>query len=83
MDEPAQYEIKVAEHLDERWAKWFGGLEIIHHPAGSKETILSGRMVDQAELFGVLGKIRDLGLTLISVQRQSPPGTQPALRKDA
>ncbi len=81
MDEPAQYEIAIAEHLDEQWAQWFGGLEITH-PAGSKETILSGPMVDQAELFGVLGKIHDLGLTLISVQRQPLPGTQPAWRKD-
>ena len=81
MDGPAQYKIRVAENLDERWAKWFGDLEIIH-PPGSNETILSGEMVDQAELFGVLGKIRDLGLTLILVQRKSLPGAQPAWRKD-
>ncbi len=81
MDESFAYEIRVAEYLDERWTKWFGDMEIIH-PAGSKETILSGPMVDQAELFGVLGKIHDLGLTLISVQRQPLPGTQPAWRKD-
>lgn len=69
MDDPAHYEIRVAEHLDERWAKWFGDLEIIHSESG--ETILRGEMVDQPALFGVLGKVRDLGLTLISVQRQS------------
>jgi hypothetical protein len=69
MDEPACYEIRVAEQFDERLAKWFGELEIIH-PAGSGETILRGEMADQPALFGVLGKIRDLGLTLISVQRQ-------------
>jgi hypothetical protein len=81
MEGPVQYEIRVAEHLDARWAKWFGGLEIIH-PAGSNETILWCETVDQAQLFGVLGKIRDLGLTLISVQRQSLLGAQPAWRKD-
>jgi len=69
MDEPACYEIRVAEHFDERLAKWFGDLEIAHS-AESGETILRGEMTDQPALFGVLGKIRDLGLTLISVQRQ-------------
>ncbi len=81
MDESFAYEIRVAEYLDERWTMWFGGLAIIH-PAGSDETILRGEMADQAALFGVLGKIRDRGLTLISVQRQSLPGAQPAWRKD-
>ena len=70
MDEPAHYEIRVAEHLDERWAKWFCDLEIVHS-AESEETILLGAMADQPMLFGVLGTIRDLGLTLISVQRLS------------
>jgi hypothetical protein len=68
MDEPASYEIKVAEQLDARWAKWFGDLEIVHSPKG--ETTLCGVIADQPALFGVLGKIRDLGLTLISVQRR-------------
>lgn len=68
MDEPAHYEIRVAEHFDERLAKWFGDLEIVS-VAESDETVLRGEMVDQPALFGVLGKIRDLGLTLILVQR--------------
>ncbi len=68
MDQPAHYEIRIAEHLDERWVKWFGGLEITRS-AESGETIFRGEMVDQPALFGVLGKIRDLGLTLVSVQR--------------
>ncbi len=67
MDDPASYEIRVAEHLSERWAKWFGVLEIVYAESG--ETILCGEMVDQPALFGALGKVRDLGLTLISVQR--------------
>jgi hypothetical protein len=67
MDEPACYEIRVAEYLDELRAKWFGDLAIVHSESG--ETILRGEMADQPALFGVLGKIRDLGLTLISVKR--------------
>ncbi len=70
MDEPAHYEIRVAEHLDDHWTKWFDGLEIVHL-LESGETILCGEMSDPPVLFGVLGKIRDLGLTLISVQRKS------------
>ncbi len=69
MDESAPYEIRVAEHLDERWARWFGEMEI-QRIAESDETILRGVMADQPALYGVLGKIRDLGLTLISVQRR-------------
>ncbi len=72
MDEPAHYEIRVAEQLDGRWAKWFGDLEIVH-ASDCEETILRGEMADQPALFGVLGKIRDLGLTLISVQRLPKP----------
>lgn len=68
MDEPAHYEIRVAEFFDERLAQWFGDLEIVRN-AESNETILRGEMVDQPALFGVLGKIRDLGLTLILVKR--------------
>ena len=72
MDEPASYEIRIAEALDPRWTEWFGGLEIVC-AAGCGETILRGEMADQPALFGVLGKVRDLGLTLISVQRLPPP----------
>ncbi len=68
MDEPAHYEIRIAEQFDERVAKWFGDLEIISD-VKSDEMILHGEIVDQTALFGVLGKIRDLGLTLSSVQR--------------
>ncbi len=65
--DPAHYEIRIEELLDERWTKWFDGMEIVHAESG--ETILRGAMVDQPALFGVLGSIRDLGLTLISLQR--------------
>lgn len=81
MDEPAHYEIRVAEHFDQRLAEWFGDLEIIH-VAGSDETVLRGEMIDQPALFGVLGKVRDLGLTLISVQRFSPSRSYPSHGKE-
>ncbi len=67
MDDPAHYEIRVAEPIDERMAEWFGGLEIASSECG--QTVLRGEMIDQPALFGVLGRIRDLGLTLIAVQR--------------
>ncbi len=71
MDMPSHYVICVAEHLDGRLANWLGGLEIMRE-TNCQETTLYGELADQAALFGVLGRIRDLGLTLISVQRLSP-----------
>jgi hypothetical protein len=68
MDDPACYEIRVAEQIGERWTTWFDGLEMVYC-AECEETVLRGVMADQAALFGVLGKVRDLGLTLISVRR--------------
>ncbi|MCP4540299.1 MAG: hypothetical protein GY832_24430 [Chloroflexi bacterium] len=63
---PELYDIRVAGHLSENWAARFEGLSIQHEPEG--ETVLSG-MLDQAAIHGVLVKIRDLGLNLISVNR--------------
>ncbi len=65
-DSPIVYQICVKRHLDERWLRWFEGLTISRQPNG--ETVISGAM-DQSALFGVLNRIRDLGLELISVQR--------------
>ncbi len=65
-DSTATYQIRVQGHLDERWLRWFEGLDVAQHPGG--ETIIRGAM-DQAALHGVLNRIRDLGLELISVQR--------------
>ena len=70
MDEPAHYEIRVAERFDDRLAAWFGGLAIVSD-ADFDGTVLRGEMLDQSALFGVLGKMRDLGLTLILVQRKT------------
>jgi hypothetical protein len=68
VDDPAPYEIRVAEDIDGHWGEWFGDLELVRSPEG-QGTILLGEMTDQPALFGVLMKIRDLGLTLISVRR--------------
>ena len=63
------YAIRVKGHLDPRWSEWFEGLTVTLVEGG--ETILSGPIVDQAALHGVLNKIRDLGLPLLSVTRLS------------
>jgi hypothetical protein len=59
------YQITVKGHLDNRWANWFEGLTITREDNG--ETLLTGPVVDQAALHGLLRKVRDLGLPLLSV----------------
>jgi hypothetical protein len=61
------YEIKVKGVLDKQWRDWFDGFSIT--PQGDDQTLLSGRVADQAALHGVLAKIRDLGLPLLLVRR--------------
>lgn len=63
-------QIRVKGHLSDQWAEWFGGLEIKNQPEG--EALLSGTLPDQAALYGVLKRMRDLGLTLISVNCVQP-----------
>ena len=67
---PAIYAIRVQGHLDGRWAKWFGGLTITLEEDGC--TLLTGPVVDQAALHGLLKKVRDLGMPLLSVNRVEP-----------
>ena len=67
--QPSHYEIRIKGHLASRWAEWFAGLTMTYTESG--ETILSGPIEDQAALHGVLGKVRDLNLTLIAVNRIS------------
>lgn len=67
MCELSFYEIRVEGHLSESWSSWFDGMVI--QPMESGETVLSGPLVDEAALHGVLMKIRDLGLPLIEVKR--------------
>jgi hypothetical protein len=66
-DQPAVYEIRVRGVLDPHWSEWLGGLTVAAQPGG--ETLLSGPIRDQAALHGVIAKIRDLGLPLLSVNR--------------
>ena len=63
---PAEYRIRVAGHLDEHWSPWFGDLTLSHDSDGA--TSITGVVADQAQLHGVLAKVRDLGVTLLSVQ---------------
>ena len=63
--EPGRYEIRLKGHVDDKWAEWFDGLIITREDIG--ETRLRGRVVDQAALYGLLRKVRDLGLPLVSV----------------
>ena len=63
---PARYEIRVAGVLDVRWTEWFGGLQI---SSEGEETVICGLVADQSALHGLLIKVRDLGLCLISVRR--------------
>ncbi len=70
MDKPRVYEIRVEGHLAERWSDWFEGLAI--HTDPHDETTLTGWLADQAALFGVLAKIHNLNLVLISVTRSLP-----------
>jgi hypothetical protein len=64
---PFFYEIKVEGLVDDLWAEWFNGMTITH--VNNVETILVGKLQDQSALHGVLERIRDLGLNLISVRR--------------
>jgi hypothetical protein len=65
-----RYEIRVEGVLDEHWSAWFDGMQITSEPAGV--TVIAGPVTDQAALHGLLAKIRDLGLQLISVRRDEP-----------
>ncbi len=65
----ARYEIEVEGYLDERWSEWFGELKIAHTDVNGAVTFLTGEIPDQAALYGVLAKMRDLGLVLLSVKR--------------
>ena len=64
-DSPGRYEIRLKGHLGGRWAAWFDGLALTHGSDGT--TIIYGPVADQAALYGLLQKARDLGLPLLSV----------------
>jgi hypothetical protein len=67
-----QYEIRVAGHLSSRWTAWFDGLTLTRADDGT--TVIRGPIVDQAALHGVLQKLRDLGIPLVSVTQLRPEG---------
>jgi hypothetical protein len=67
---PEYYEIRIRDHLDPHWSDWFAGLELTH--LEGNETLLSGLLSDQAALYGLLERIRDLNLRLISVTSCGP-----------
>jgi hypothetical protein len=66
-DKPMVYQIRVKGILDARWSEWLGGLTIA--PQANGETLLTGAVADQAALHGVLARIRDMNLLLLSVER--------------
>jgi hypothetical protein len=73
-DRPAHYEIRVRGVLDRHWSGWFEGLEVSSDEPG--QTLIAGPVADQAALHGLLAKVRDLGLPLLSVRGISP-GEEP------
>jgi hypothetical protein len=66
-DEPMIYQIRIKGHLGRQWTDWFGGLVITREENG--DTLVTGPVVDQAALHGLLRKVRDLGVPLLSVIR--------------
>ena len=67
---PARYEIRVDSVLDDQWEDWFGGLRLSND---GTQTVIVGQLPDQPALYGLLTKIADLGLSLISVRRLDEP----------
>lgn len=68
--QPMVYQIRVHGYLSCEWSDWFGGLSVV--PGENGETILVGQIADQAALYGVLRKVRDLGLPLVGVSPIKP-----------
>ena len=76
-DQPIIYQIRLESHLGSDWTDWFEGLTVTLEENG--DTLLTGPVVDQAALHGLLRKVRDLGMPLVSVNRVEggqPDGTQ-------
>ncbi|HEY3923720.1 MAG TPA: hypothetical protein VGL75_04100 [Acidothermaceae bacterium] len=69
-DEAGEYEIRLKGHLGSRWSAWFDGLTLTEDSDGT--TAIRGSVIDQAALHGLLQKVRDIGLPLVSVTRVDP-----------
>ncbi|MFL7790958.1 MAG: hypothetical protein AB8I69_02365 [Anaerolineae bacterium] len=69
-NEPAIYQVRIKGHLGREWTDWFEGLAIALEDNG--DTLLTGLVVDQPALYGLLKKLRDLGMSLLSVNRVQP-----------
>ena len=68
--EPMVYQIRIKGHLGSQWTDWFGGMALALEDSGN--TLLTGPVVDQAALYGLLKKVRDLGMPLVLVNRVKP-----------
>ncbi len=77
---PGRYEIRLKGHLQPRWTSWFDDMTVTNQDDGT--TVLRGTVVDQSALHGLLHKVRDIGLPLVSVVR-IPAGESPAGSADA
>lgn len=72
-------EIRIKGKIDEHWSAWFEGFEISYQ--GEDESVLTGTVRDQSELYGLLSRMRDLGLGLLSVETQDVSGDDPPSHK--
>jgi hypothetical protein len=70
------YDIRTRGRISDRWSDWFEGMTLIHEDDGT--TVIHAPTLDQAALHGLLAKVRDLGLALISVSPTPPPNDSPA-----
>jgi hypothetical protein len=68
--EPAVYQIRIHGHLGPEWREWFGSMSIT--PTDNGQTLITGPVIDQAALHGLLKKVRDLGTPLLAVNRITP-----------
>ena len=78
--EPCIYQIRIKGHLNRHWSDWFGGLTLMALDNG--ETLLTGAVVDQAALYGLLKKVRDTGLPLVSVSPVQPGQAEASAGKE-